>query len=82
VVGKQINGINIKVKHGLNGEMFFLDMTFLGMQFIKKCVEAQLGIKSIMLDIYICGDQMDGIPSGMRDMLGVVIGLIGISVIN
>jgi hypothetical protein len=82
VAGRQINGISIKVRHGLNGKMYLSDITLMDIQYIKECVEAQLGIENIDLDMFICGGQMVGIRNGMRDMLGLVIGLVGIDVIN
>jgi hypothetical protein len=74
VAGKQISGINTKVRHGPNGKMFLLGTICLEILYIKECVDKQPGIKNT--------DQVDGIHNGMKVMLGVVIGLIGIGVIN
>jgi len=82
VVGKLKIGINIRVNLGLNGKMCLWVMIFLEMQCTKECAEIQPGIENIDQDMCIFGGQMDGIPNGMKDMLGLAIGLIGIDVIK
>jgi hypothetical protein len=80
--GRQISGINIKVKLGLSGKMFLQDMISLDILYIKECADKQLGIKSIELEVHMFGVQVGGILNGMKDMLGVAIGRIGTCVIN
>jgi hypothetical protein len=62
--------------------MFFQDMISLDILYIKECADKRLGIKNIDLEVHMFGGQTDGILNGMKDMPGVVIGRIGIFVIN
>jgi len=78
--GLQVEYINIKVNHGLNGKTLLLDMTTTGMQLLEENVEPHLGIENNTVDTYMFGVKMDGTLKIVLVTHGDVVGEIGTGV--